>query len=243
MREILFDKEYFLDRIKSLTEYIAEDENDSINELQSYEKPEMLFFSIFKYHYQRFISLYSSGEKISGLKVKLENVYDAYSNYINFNASIKTDFYELEEYELCLWLVSWGILLKVNDQQFKRLLDCIGNEGEDELFEALVATRIKGRKTAKKLIYLKEYHLLLDATKGAHNGINIQQFLLSWYGNMKDCYWYDNHKGKDGGGFFGYWCWEAAAVAVAFNIDDTRFRDIKYYPKDMADFARAKANG
>ncbi|NYI01990.1 PoNe immunity protein domain-containing protein [Cupriavidus plantarum] len=38
---------------------------------------------------------------------------------------------------------------------------------------------------------------------------------------------------------YGYWAFEAAAVSVLFNIDDTPFRHHPLYPKDLADWARA----
>lgn len=239
-RELIMSKEYFLDEISYDSNIVKEWESENINDVKY---PHMLFYDIFMKHYELLFLLYSGGLEISLINKQITIVISSLEKYTNCEKSISWNFEEIDDYNKSLWLVSLAILLKVNDDQFNRLLVCIGNEGKDELFEALIATRIKGRKKAKKLIYVKEYHLLLDATKGAHNGINIQQFLLSWYGNMKDCYWHDNHKGKDGGGFFGYWCWEAAAVAVAFNIDDARFRDMKYYPKDMVDFARELANG
>ena len=38
--------------------------------------------------------------------------------------------------------------------------------------------------------------------------------------------------------FVGYWCLEAAAASVAFDIDDSGARDHTHYPKDWADWAR-----
>lgn len=242
-RDKLFDKQYYDEMLDIYIEEIEFGISDYEANPNQYKYPEILFYDLFMYQFKIIILSYSSGKKIELIENDIEIVIDRFEAYCLMPNSIKLVFEKnIDDYNKSLWLVSIAILLKVDDQQFNRLLLCIGNEGEDELFEALVATRIKGRKTAKKLIYLKEYHLLLDATKGAHNGINIQQFLLSWYGNMKDCYWYDNHKGKDGGGFFGYWCWEAAAVSVAYNIDDSQFRDLQYYPKDMADYSRALLN-
>lgn len=40
--------------------------------------------------------------------------------------------------------------------------------------------------------------------------------------------------------FYGYWCFEAAAVAYLKNIDDSRLHRFIYYPKDMIEYARAK---
>ena len=244
-RETLMTQEYFDEEVKYETETIKDFQNDLLDLHDANPKDVASFlYSIFRKNCELFFLKYSQGEDIALLKNNLNDIVDAFEKYSSHPSAEKIKFDDgQEDYETCLWLISISILLNIDNNTFNKLLIFIGNEGEDELFEALVGRRIEGRKKANKLIYLKEYHILLDATKGAHNGINIQQFLLSWYGNMKQCYWYDNHKGKEGGGFFGYWCWEAAAVSVAFNIDDARFRDMKYYPKDMADFARELANG
>jgi Domain of unknown function (DUF1911) len=46
-------------------------------------------------------------------------------------------------------------------------------------------------------------------------------------------YWYDAHKGPEGGEFVGYWCFESAAVVKACGIDDKEIREQQYYPKDL----------
>jgi len=40
------------------------------------------------------------------------------------------------------------------------------------------------------------------------------------------------------GAYVGYWCIEAAAAAVTWDIDDTASRDHPHYPEDWADWAR-----
>jgi hypothetical protein len=57
---------------------------------------------------------------------------------------------------------------------------------------------------------------------------------------MKACYWYDRHKNLDAG-FFGYWAFEAGLVTLLWNIDDSTYRDMRFYPKDLVDFARELA--
>jgi hypothetical protein len=57
---------------------------------------------------------------------------------------------------------------------------------------------------------------------------------------MKDCYWYDGHKNL-GVFFFGYWAFEAGLVTLLWNIDDSSYRDMRFYPKDLVDFAREQA--
>jgi hypothetical protein len=62
------------------------------------------------------------------------------------------------------------------------------------------------------------------------------RFLTAWYPSMHKTYWHDCHKGPEGGGYFGYWCFEAAGAVRTCGLDDHAFRDNLYYPKDMASF-------
>src|SRR5690606_28895315 len=40
-----------------------------------------------------------------------------------------------------------------------------------------------------------------------------------------------------------YWSWEAAATTFVLDIDDSSYRDMPFYPKDLADYARQHATG
>lgn len=55
---------------------------------------------------------------------------------------------------------------------------------------------------------------------------------------MRKAYGHDCEKAKDGGGYFGYWCFEAAGVTRAFGCDDGAWRDDPYYPKHLAAYRR-----
>lgn len=55
--------------------------------------------------------------------------------------------------------------------------------------------------------------------------------LHSWTG------WYNKHKAPSAERVYsGYWCFECAAVAKVFNIDDAKLESSKYYPWDLAHF-------
>lgn len=67
------------------------------------------------------------------------------------------------------------------------------------------------------------------------------QFLDGWYQEMASelAAQTDRLRPETTPGLYaGYWCIEAAAAAVAFDIDDREFRNHDYYPKDWADWAR-----
>lgn len=39
--------------------------------------------------------------------------------------------------------------------------------------------------------------------------------------------------------YFGYWSFESAAVTCIMNLDDSTYRQLQYYPKDLVDYYRA----
>lgn len=43
---------------------------------------------------------------------------------------------------------------------------------------------------------------------------------------------------KDVSYLFGYWAFEAALATVLYDLDDSSYRDMLHYPKDLVDHAR-----
>jgi hypothetical protein len=53
-----------------------------------------------------------------------------------------------------------------------------------------------------------------------------------WYKKHTGAGWHGSHKSAFDA-YSGYWCFEAAAVVKIRGLDDSAFRDWKYYPKDL----------
>lgn len=64
--------------------------------------------------------------------------------------------------------------------------------------------------------------------------------MADWYHASRKEPYYDSH--KRGEEFRGYWSWEAGAITVALEIDDTSYRNAEFYPRDLVDFARQAKN-
>lgn len=54
-----------------------------------------------------------------------------------------------------------------------------------------------------------------------------------WYN--EDCGCYEAHKSKQNI-YYGYWSFEAGAIAKILKINDTQLRDTQYYPYDMVHY-------
>jgi hypothetical protein len=198
------------------------------------------------YDCMRLITLkYSSGTPVEDISEHYPQLIDAWVGYNQHISSgdNKPHLLLKWDYERVLTLISWGILFNADQGFFQKIADHMHSDGEDLLIETLLATKLNNRIIPERIIYPKSFELLCRATQtsGGQQTALVKEYLSNWYKNMKDFINYDAHKAKGEGGFEGYWSFEAAAVVALYNIDDSSFRDMDFYPKDMADFAKVKA--
>ncbi|RZK22013.1 MAG: DUF1911 domain-containing protein [Hymenobacter sp.] len=246
-REPLRSEEYFDEFIALKRQAVIKDSLALTTYPEQFARPDAA--AVFLLNDQRalLVAEYSRGYALDLLYQEYLTVLESLERLVaididgTFTLIFKND---IDSYVEALWLLSQAYLLGLEHSAIERLLDCLGPAGQDLLFERLVAAVLPGsvRKPAKKLLYPKAYQALYEAldAPAAQQAELLQQFLSNWYKQMRNTGWHDAHKMPNGGGYFGYWCWEAAAVAVALGVDDTGFRDSVYYPRDLADFARAR---
>lgn len=242
-REPLLTDAYFDKDIGQLTEYIQK----RLSNMANYQNQAMARFQVMRYYFSLVSSMYSRGYVLAQVRKEFINLIEAWEllreadTANQYVVSLKDD---VGTYVEAIGLVARAYLLQLEPSFVVRLLNCIDSDGQDLLFEQLVAAGklYLVRKPATKLLYPKTYQLLLDTldAPAAEQSELMQQFLKEWYKRIKNVGWHDSHKGPGGGGFFGYWCWEAAGVAYAFGINDRSFRDLPYYPQDLADYAQTE---
>ena len=236
-REPMMEQSYFDDEMKFTEETFGRFEARIQNPETKPDHQRKLLYKLFYDELKLLLLRYSAGHPVAGLRAQLSRVIERRERHQKFMGRLGVDFNAIDDYEQSLWLVSLAVLLDADAPLFTRILSCIGNEGADKLFERIVSMKVPGRPAGVKIIFPKPFQTLYDATMAADSEKLrlIKAFLNEWYPAMGklQVYWHDNHKGPDGGGFFGYWCLEAAAVVKLFGIDDTEFQDMKYYPKDL----------
>ena len=240
MRGKLMDQAYFDRKVAYDDETITEFEQLSEDESKTVVHRTKLKYNVFKKRLHALILRYSRGDAVAELKPLFPPIIPAWKRYLAAPYSDKFlilagDTSTLENYVLALWMVSLARIFEIDEALFGRLLKCIGNEGKDILLERLIAGKTAGIAKADTLVFPKIYSPLLAAidAEAKERPRLFKAFLDNWYRNMKPTYWYENHKGPGGGGFFGYWAIEAAGVVKTFGIDDSSFRDVPYYPTDL----------
>jgi len=104
--------------------------------------------------------------------------------------------------------------------------------GRDQLIDSIMAVYQSDRTIYEKLYKPGVYRKLLDvlsAPREKQPGL-ILKYLNNWEKALqKDGRWGSHQRPT----YDGYWCYEAAAVVAAFDIDDSSFIDHEYYPSDL----------
>jgi hypothetical protein len=105
------------------------------------------------------------------------------------------------------------------------------------------------------LVFPKTYQYLYDAIKMGplapskkEREASVKAYLRGWYKRMNGCYWHNRHKARVPT-FFGYWALETALVTLLFDLDDSSYKHLPYYPRDWVeesrnqDFDKLKSQG
>ena len=217
-------------------------------------------FELAKTHWEQIVRRYSQGDLISGLSRYFQGLLDAWEESEREGHGVWTEAQQhrrntwavnLDHYIVCFWLVGLALALDIPDDQWQRLIVLIGNEGEDELLDRVIATRQTGRVIGNKLCHPKPYQRLLDSIKAPKEKQPelLAQFVSHWYveldrpakkGNAPATamyerpYWYRyGLENFEGGAYFGRWCVEAVAVVKAFGLDDSLCLGLPDYPGDL----------
>ncbi|MDD0977003.1 PoNi-like cognate immunity protein [Pseudomonas fontis] len=230
---IMFKKEFYFDReLQSALD--KEPSNEIHRQRRSWQWASQAL--------ELLIQLYSGGEPISDLKNYAEHMFSQFerhkSDFPNFTLELR----EPDAYQYILWLISLATLFDIPERMpnIARWVNHLPEENHDPLLFQLFA-RAGVSYPCGRLIHTKPYAELqaaLNATGDTQQQL-ISRYLKHWYSNMKNCYWHGRDR-RQSAGFFGYWAFEAGMVTVLWNVDDSNYRDLPYYPKDLVDYARAK---
>lgn len=201
--------------------------------------------------YQLISLHYTAGEPIEELRSELSNVVDAYEKYqkaleayeqIPQVSPLGLD--QLGDYERAMQIIGLCILLHRPDllARIATLIDP-GYKGEDTLYEDLLSfyqpQRIELDEWYHEEPYTPLIHAMYEEDKKVAVGL-LAEYCKRWYPAFKYLPWHDGHLRIDGtdGDYFGYWAFEAGAVAYLLDLDDSSI-DHMVYPKDLVAWARA----
>lgn len=175
------------------------------------------------------IAKYSLGSDIAEIRKdfpevirKLEKGWQNESKKIHF-----------DNYILMLWMLSLGILLNINEEDFRKIVKVLDSSSQkDFLYETMIASKLSDRNINSEILYPTEFGFLKNLLENK-DIVALENYLNNdWYKKMKSAYWFDNDKNKNDV-FFGYWSFETAAFVKLLGLDDTPLKDQQYYPYEL----------
>jgi Domain of unknown function (DUF1911)/Domain of unknown function (DUF1910) len=237
MRDKVKTFSYFTNEIAEMEELIRETETEILEGTIDPERLESVKRFIFSMYIHLGISKYSCGMPISSIATDIRKSISMAEECWHYpDAQLQSE-YSLDWYSKMVWMLSLANLLKFSENDIIPLLAILDKaKTQDWLLEYLVSKISLGRRATNNLEFPKIYASLKAAseeTNPIESSRLMKRFLeKEWYKGYKDAYWHDNHKSKHGA-YFGYWCFEAAAVVNISRIEDHDFEKNKFYPKDM----------
>lgn len=211
------------------------------------------------------LSSYSRGDAVEGISRYFEGFLDAWEEANRLGRDVwseegkrsRNSWREsLDAYNIAFNVAGIAILLGVPDEYWFRLVELLGNEGQDELLDKVIASRQPGRRIGSGVSHPKAYQALLnviDASESRRSEL-LLAYVDGWFASLENAgprelppsfrtpWWWiscvDEQLGKTGG-YVGCWCIEAAVVAKIFGIDDSQLVQQPHYPADLLNDGRS----
>ncbi|GLQ74352.1 DUF1911 domain-containing protein [Vibrio penaeicida] len=235
---------FFLDRVKNDTKAL-----DVINNSTDAIHRSRVGWDRFTRFLEHSICGYSGGVELSIFSQEFAEALETLMLHKTKASHFQLQYWEKDSFQYILWLLSLSVLLG-QKESIGTVVRLISKNpiAEDDPLLSITLSRLGyiglPRNSAEKLVFETPYVDLYDAVKGdgvtptkVHRQESIKRYLKNWYKGSKGCYWHDRHKGRFPT-FFGYWAFEAALVTVLYELDDSSYRHLPFYPKDIVDHAR-----
>lgn len=217
-------------------------------------------FCVFQVQLDQIRLEYTAGASIESLREKFRICVSTYENFgqtfvewhiLNFpddkniNYRNNLELADLNDYHQLISLISIGLLLGDHESIARIHKWHSTEETNDSLLKLLLDLPSHDFNSDSNLIHDDFYHILFESKSNENRERCILKFLATWYAAFEGSPWYDQHlnlgKFPDDyylTNFYGYWAFEAAALTVLWNLDDSNYRNHPLYPKDFADYAR-----
>jgi hypothetical protein len=203
----------------------------------------------YEFHLQNLIACYSRGDSTSDLRREFAFVVQ---KVVETDRSILAKpggrhvfahqgrFGEL--FRNALLLLTFGLCLRGSRDDIAAVLACC--DRGDPLLETLAGAAAPG---LQQPFGQPQFQKIYDGLYAALSGSGVERerlvhdYLSVWYSVKMEGFIFKDGHIRGGTDYVGYWCFEAAGVAAALNIDDRTFADHPHYPRDLVVFYRTEA--
>jgi Domain of unknown function (DUF1911)/Domain of unknown function (DUF1910) len=146
----------------------------------------------------------------------------------------------LESFRDSLVVLSLGLCLRVPHSQISTVLSYC--ERGDPLLETLAGAAGGSAVSPGAPAFYETFDRLYDAliASGPEREECVRGYLNVWYSEKMDgLSIHGTHLTEDQADYVGYWCFEAAGVVAALNMNDRTFADHPHYPGELVAFYRS----
>ena len=186
------------------------------------EQAQRIHGSLSRYRMNILIASFSSGADAAELQKLLSQViFDL----------VRAD---LTPYSSLLTALSFAVMLGGNDAIQPALSRFRSECEEDKLLNGLRSFLETGNASWSGEYKFPRKYQALDAVFGAETSEKreaaLLKYLKSWYSKNKDAAWHDALNNKHDI-YYGYWCFESAALAKIYGLNERTLSQSEYYPQ------------
>ena len=190
---------------------------------------------------------YSAGDPLEGLRERVKYAFEDLQRHKEAFPEKNFKLWEPDAYYFTMLLMSWSVLFNLPECQdiLAAYVSRDPEDGEDSfiytLFSALGIHDFPGKQAG--LMHEDSYGMLYDSLAGSKEDQQkaMKAYLKRWYKSkaIRGCYWRGRHTSCPSV-HLGYWAFETGLLTVLNDLDDSGYRDMNFYPRDMVDYCKAQ---
>ena len=172
------------------------------------------------------IARYSKGDEISLLEEEYLKLVDDWE-----------EVWDPGYYNKALRMISLAALFEIDKIHVKRMKDMLRkSDVHDWVFDFILNSLDDEQTEVSEKLLFPKYLSTLQKVVLEENKIELlKKYLFKWYNG--DCGCYGAHKSKQNI-YYGYWSFEAGAIAKILNLNNSSLKNTKYYPYDLVHYKR-----
>ena len=172
------------------------------------------------------IARYSKGDELSLLEEEYLKLVDDWE-----------EVWDPEYYNKALRMISLAALFEIDKIHVKRMKDMLRKSDVHDWVFDFILNSLDDEQTdiSEKLLFPKYLSTLQKVVLEENKIELLKKYLSKWYNG--DCGCYGAHKSKQNI-YYGYWSFEAGAIAKILNLDDSSLKNAKYYPYDLVHYKK-----
>lgn len=172
------------------------------------------------------IARYSKGDELSLLEEEYLKLADDWE-----------EIWDLGYYNKALRMISLAALFEIDKIHVKRMKNMLKKSDVHDWVFDFILNSLNNEQTevSEKLLFPKYLSTLQKVVLEENKIELLKKYLSKWYNG--DCGCYGAHKSKQNI-YYGYWSFEAGAIAKLLNLDDSSLKNAKYYPYDLVHYKK-----